>query len=390
MSTPTTGQIPAGWYPNQTDPSQGPLWNGNKWTSGARVMPRPPAAPAPGGSMPAPTHLVGRTAGELAREVARHTGKAPSAAALASLGSFLLPREPIVTAVTGWVGNKQSYLLGTPLCMIFIRGGRKGWLEELRYAQVTGWQMNHKPRGAQLVLSTMTGTVELSRIDDVTQTQACVHTFDRIGAQLTANGLPIDFAQIDAARAELRTALAHVMSGDELVSRGDYFAAGRRVLDICAAAVNEAGDPTLLAGLMLLTLGMECHVVRAGERGDAVRGIIDRATSSPDLTKPFPVYGGTPDQRRHTASALADLVRQFGGLLPYDAQDARHIFARVAREIVEAGPSQETQPVGQSGPSDDLVGRLERLGALYSSGVLTDVEFADMKARILDEARRPS
>jgi Protein of unknown function (DUF2510)/Domain of unknown function (DUF4333) len=56
MSTPTTGQIPAGWYQDPTTPGQNRWWNGAEWTSDIQAVPQQqPPAPTPGTWMPSPS-----------------------------------------------------------------------------------------------------------------------------------------------------------------------------------------------------------------------------------------------------------------------------------------------------------------------------------------------
>jgi len=54
----------------------------------------------------------------------------------------------------------------------------------------------------------------------------------------------------------------------------------------------------------------------------------------------------------------------------------------------EAYPQQQpqyvvTQPVAAPAPEEDVITQLERLGALYAQGILTEEEFATQKARLL-------
>ncbi|WP_402462574.1 SHOCT domain-containing protein [Isoptericola aurantiacus] len=48
-----------------------------------------------------------------------------------------------------------------------------------------------------------------------------------------------------------------------------------------------------------------------------------------------------------------------------------------------APPPPAPAPAAPAAPADDVLARLERLGQLRDSGVLTDAEFAAQKARIL-------
>ncbi len=50
----------------------------------------------------------------------------------------------------------------------------------------------------------------------------------------------------------------------------------------------------------------------------------------------------------------------------------------------EQGPPQPMPPAQGAAPQDDTIARLERLGALRTSGVLTDEEFQQQKQRILE------
>ena len=46
-------------------------------------------------------------------------------------------------------------------------------------------------------------------------------------------------------------------------------------------------------------------------------------------------------------------------------------------------PPPAAAPPPSAGPTDDMISRLQQLGQLHDSGVLTDEEFAQQKARVL-------
>jgi hypothetical protein len=48
-----------------------------------------------------------------------------------------------------------------------------------------------------------------------------------------------------------------------------------------------------------------------------------------------------------------------------------------------AAHAMDAPPVAAGGLNDEAIGRLKQLAELHASGVLTDTEFADQKARIL-------
>ena len=48
-------------------------------------------------------------------------------------------------------------------------------------------------------------------------------------------------------------------------------------------------------------------------------------------------------------------------------------------------PPPPPAPAAPAGPTDDMIARLTQLGQLHDSGVLTDEEFAQQKARVLDQ-----
>ena len=52
----------------------------------------------------------------------------------------------------------------------------------------------------------------------------------------------------------------------------------------------------------------------------------------------------------------------------------------------QAPPPQQAVPevVYVATPEEDVIGQLERLGALYAQGLLTEAEFAAQKAKLLD------
>jgi len=54
----------------------------------------------------------------------------------------------------------------------------------------------------------------------------------------------------------------------------------------------------------------------------------------------------------------------------------------------QAPPPQQAAPevVYVAAPEEDVISQLERLGALYSQGLLTDEEFAAQKAKLLGAA----
>lgn len=59
MSTPTTGQLPAGWYPDPSTPGQERWWDSAAWTSDVKPFPQPPLAePEFGGQVFSPSSVT--------------------------------------------------------------------------------------------------------------------------------------------------------------------------------------------------------------------------------------------------------------------------------------------------------------------------------------------
>jgi hypothetical protein len=57
---------------------------------------------------------------------------------------------------------------------------------------------------------------------------------------------------------------------------------------------------------------------------------------------------------------------------------------RIGGSVAPPAPAPAPAPPAAPAPTDDTVSRLERLAALHTQGVLTDEEFAQQKARLLD------
>jgi hypothetical protein len=82
-----------------------------------------------------------------------------------------------------------------------------------------------------------------------------------------------------------------------------------------------------------------------------------------------------------TASAVNGRVqrRQAAKFADKDA----HTAAMQQQAYAQETGYQQAPPASAPAPSDDRMAQLERLGGLYSQGVLTSEEFAAEKARIL-------
>jgi hypothetical protein len=67
----------------------------------------------------------------------------------------------------------------------------------------------------------------------------------------------------------------------------------------------------------------------------------------------------------------------------YEAQQQQAQMAAAAQQAVAQQPPAAPPPAAPAAGTD-VVSQLERLGALYQQGVLTDAEFAAQKAKILN------
>lgn len=83
-----------------------------------------------------------------------------------------------------------------------------------------------------------------------------------------------------------------------------------------------------------------------------------------------------------TATAVSNRVtrRQAGR---WAAQDAQAYEQQQYEQQQYAAPQYQAPPPAAAPAGDDLIERLERLGELRASGVLTDAEFEAQKARLL-------
>jgi biotin carboxyl carrier protein len=70
----------------------------------------------------------------------------------------------------------------------------------------------------------------------------------------------------------------------------------------------------------------------------------------------------------------------------YEAQQQQAQMAAAAQQAVAQQPPAAPPPAAPAAApaGTDVVSQLERLGALYQQGVLTDAEFAAQKAKILN------
>lgn len=62
---------------------------------------------------------------------------------------------------------------------------------------------------------------------------------------------------------------------------------------------------------------------------------------------------------------------------------SRRQQGRWAEQEQQQQPQQAPAPAAPAAPAEDPMARLKELGQLHESGVLTDQEFADAKAKIL-------
>jgi hypothetical protein len=89
-----------------------------------------------------------------------------------------------------------------------------------------------------------------------------------------------------------------------------------------------------------------------------------------------------------TATAVSGRVqrRQAEKYAGRDAQIAADRNAAYQQQTAPAPPPQAAPPPPAAAPAagaDDLIGQLERLGALREQGILTDAEFDAQKAKLL-------
>lgn len=66
-----------------------------------------------------------------------------------------------------------------------------------------------------------------------------------------------------------------------------------------------------------------------------------------------------------------------------NAMNARDAQKQAARAPAPAAAAPEPAPAPAGGLTEDSIARLQQLGDLHKSGILSDAEFAEAKARIL-------
>lgn len=82
-----------------------------------------------------------------------------------------------------------------------------------------------------------------------------------------------------------------------------------------------------------------------------------------------------------TAGRTAVVVKTANAM---NARDAQKQAARAQAAAPAMAAPAMAQPIAPSGGfTEDAISRLKQLGELHAAGVLTDVEFAEAKARIL-------
>jgi hypothetical protein len=79
-----------------------------------------------------------------------------------------------------------------------------------------------------------------------------------------------------------------------------------------------------------------------------------------------------------TAGRTAVVVKTANAM---NARDAQKQAARAPAPAATAAPEPAPAPAG--GLTEDSIARLQQLGDLHKSGILSDAEFAEAKARIL-------
>lgn len=90
-----------------------------------------------------------------------------------------------------------------------------------------------------------------------------------------------------------------------------------------------------------------------------------------------------------TATAVVGGVQRRQSSRAEQAAEAQQYQAMSEQQSMQAAAAQPAAqpapapPAGGGGITDDTLERLERLAALHTSGVLTDREFEDQKAKIL-------
>ena len=89
-----------------------------------------------------------------------------------------------------------------------------------------------------------------------------------------------------------------------------------------------------------------------------------------------------------TATAVSGGVQRRQAERAEQAAEAQQFQAMNEQQAAaQAAPDPQAAPAAPAASSgtaaNDVIGQLERLAALHTSGVLTDAEFADQKAKIL-------
>jgi len=85
-----------------------------------------------------------------------------------------------------------------------------------------------------------------------------------------------------------------------------------------------------------------------------------------------------------TATAVSGGMQRRRAANAEQAAEAEQYQAMAGQQATQADAAQAAPaPAAGGGTTDDTLERLERLAALHTSGVLTDKEFADQKAKIL-------
>jgi hypothetical protein len=83
-----------------------------------------------------------------------------------------------------------------------------------------------------------------------------------------------------------------------------------------------------------------------------------------------------------TATAVSGGMQRRRAEQAEQAAEAQQYQAMNEQQAVQqAAPA--TPPASNGASTDNVINQLERLAALHTSGVLTDAEFADQKAKIL-------
>ena len=83
-----------------------------------------------------------------------------------------------------------------------------------------------------------------------------------------------------------------------------------------------------------------------------------------------------------TAAVVGTATATRGAVNRRQANKNAQAYAQ-AEQTAYATPAPEAAPPDQGTVEEDPIAQLERLGALYSQGLLTDEEFAAQKAKVM-------